>query len=524
MTQPLHREEALRALDPGGWVKPAVEEQGPRRYVDALRAGWWLVLLSVALATGATAFVLSRVDKVYEAEADLLVTPLPAAATTTPGLGLLRATNDPTRDVETAARFVEGADVARRVRAALRLNRSPTDLLDDVEAEPVAQSNIVSITAQATDPDLARRLADAFGNAVVAHRTELLHRQLDRLIPRLRERVSRLTPAERAAEESIARDLRQLQVLRESPDPTIRLNSRAELPTSPSSPRRALSLAGGVFVGLILGIGGAFGLLLVDPRVRREEQLRDSYRLPILARISKEKRSKRTPLTPDDLSPRALESFRMLRAAVATSASEVSPRAGSVLVTGPSGGEGKTTTAINLAYALATAGNLVILIDADVMRPTIGASLGIAPEHGLERVVTGEVELADALVDAGEEGRDLKVLLPERAGEPIPDALSWQMADRVLKEGKRLADWVVVDTPPLNQAVDMLPMAKYVDHLLVVVRLNRSRFGHLRHLAELFMQHELTPSGFVVTGSSVDNTYYGAALTQRGVPARRAGG
>ncbi len=129
-------------------------------------------------------------DKVYEAETDLLVTPVSNDDPVTQGLPLIRESNDPTRDVETAARLVTGRNVAERVRRDQKLDESATDLAESVDAAPVAQSNIVAMTADGETPERARDVANGFARAVVAERTAELRRQIDRQLPRLRERVA----------------------------------------------------------------------------------------------------------------------------------------------------------------------------------------------------------------------------------------------------------------------------------------------------------------------------------------------
>src|SRR5882757_4963864 len=118
------------------WLKPPEEELGLKSYVETIRERWRLVLLAVLVA-----------QKTYEAEADLLITPV--ASDTLPSLPLIRQSADPTRDVETAAKLVTNTDVSAAVRDQLHLSTTPQDLLQQVTAEPIAQSNIVAVRAQA---------------------------------------------------------------------------------------------------------------------------------------------------------------------------------------------------------------------------------------------------------------------------------------------------------------------------------------------------------------------------------------
>ena len=373
-----------------------------------------MILLTVAATTLAALLYLAVADKVYEAEADLLVTPTTDDNQALTGLGLIRESNDPTRDVETAARLVLSRDVAERVRSQLRLDEDASDLLGEVSAEPVAQSNFVTITASADTPEKARDLANGFAEAVVADRTADLVRQLDDRLPRLRERVRAGEGAGDSGPDSPQAQLAQLEALRDGGDPTLRIETRAEAPSSPAAPRPVLTLVAAVIAGLILGIGGAFALHALDPVLRREEQLRELYSLPILARIPRERKARtfsrgkriffglgphskrRHALAPSQLSPTTNEAFRTLRMMLLAGRGGAQSGGRTILVTGPSPSEGKTTTAINLASSFALAGNRVILIEADFRRPTVGEALRVRPDVGIGRVLLGTATLEEA--------------------------------------------------------------------------------------------------------------------------------
>src|SRR3954452_5848311 len=128
------------------WLSPRAQSHGVPRYIEALRAGRWIILASVVTCVGVAALYLAQASKVYEAEADVLVTPQDL---TVPIPGIIRQSSDPTRDVETAARLATSPTVARRVKARLHLPGTSEQVLSNVDAQPIAQSNIVTITASA---------------------------------------------------------------------------------------------------------------------------------------------------------------------------------------------------------------------------------------------------------------------------------------------------------------------------------------------------------------------------------------
>ena len=488
------------------WVVPGSEERGLVSYLEAIRAGRWIVIGALVACLGAALLYLAQAEKVYEASADLLVTP--QQETPVPLPGIIIQSGDPTRDVETVARLVTSPPVARRVAGVLDLDDSVTGLIDKVSVEPVAESNIVTITAQAETPEAAKQLADAFGQEFVAYRTDRLHEVIDKQIEQLELQVpDEPTAAELANPDSPAAQLAALERLRLGDDPSVSLESQAELPASAASPRPVLTMGAALVGGLVVGLLGAFALQLLDPRLRREEQLRARFRLPILARIPLERRSKNRPLLPSELSLGSLDGYQALRAALTTSRRDaLSGRV--LLVTGPSPGDGKTTAAINLASTVAAAGKRVILIEADSRRPSIGRALDMRAEVGLASVVTGRRYLVDALMPVGGEDAKLRVLLNAPDEAPAADVLSHLSADTLLLQAQRLADWVIVDSPPLNHVAETLALAQAVDDLLIVVRLGKTNFRDLTELAEMLAQQNITPVGFVVIGGHARTGYY----------------
>jgi Mrp family chromosome partitioning ATPase/capsular polysaccharide biosynthesis protein len=486
------------------WVGPAAQAQGLPRYIEVLRSGRWLVILSFLLCVGAAGLYLSQAEKVYEAEADLLVQPVPRDnLVRIPGL--IVESSDPTRDVETAARLVEAPSVTRRVKERLSLPGSLKSIAGKVSVKPIAQSNIVNITAKGPTPKAAQRLANAYGEEMVNDRTERMKEALIPIRKVLAPRAAAEGPEALASESSATSQIAYIDTLEK--DPTVRLESPAELPDSPVSPRPVLTLGAAIMGGLVIGLLGAFGLSLLDPRLRREEQLRSRFRLPVLARVPVERGRRGKPLLPTELSMGALDSYQALRAALTTSRKDaLIGRA--ILVTGPSPGDGKTTSAINLASTLAAAGKRVILIEADSRRPSIGKALGLVPERGLASVITGRTYLVDALVPVGGDDSKLRVLLTSPDEAPAADVLSHIAVETLLLQAQKLADWVVVDSPPLNHVAETMTIAKMVDDVLIVVRLGRSNMRDLDELAEMLVQQEIEPSGFVVLSGQARPGYY----------------
>lgn len=506
------------------WLNPAVEEQGLARYVSTIRERRWLIALTVLVTTLAAIIYVLAASKVYKAEADLLVTPVTGSDATLSGLGLISSSSDPTRDVETASKLVTSVNVARRVKAQLLHDpRSPQDLLQAVTVQPVATSNIVAVTANGSSPAQAQQIANSFATQAVANRTDNFRRELGQRITNLKPQAAAepKTPTTQSDPNSLSSQLSRLELLRSGTDPTIRVETLADPPSSPSSPKSKLSVLAGIIAGLVLGVGGAFALQVLDPRLRREEQLRRLYGLPILARIPQDARAHGSgALAPESLSPSTIEAYRTLRATLAASRAHETG-ATSVLVTSPSPSEGKTTSAINLASSLALAGNKVILIEADLRRPAIGKALGVEPRHGTGSVLLETVDLEDALETTKAYGQYLQLLVADYSGAAsgwMADRLFLPSTHRIVAEAKRLADYVIIDSPPLSEVIDALPLAQRADAVLVVVRLGKTQLTKLAHLGELLSRHGIRPVGFAVVGAKAtgEGYYYAAPAPSKG--------
>lgn len=509
------------------WLAPQGPREGLGHYVEVVRQRLRLIAACVLVTTLAAGIYAELAPRSWNAESRLLVTPVNGEAGLI-GLGLLTNSSTPGGDISTAASLVNTPEVATLV--AGRVGRTTGNaVLKQVSAVPVAQSNIIAITATGSSAARAQAIANAFALATVQYRTQVLHRQLDTIIPALKTQVQALPPTQRSGPGTLGERVASLQTLRAEPDPTITVSSLAQRPPTPSWPRTKLSILAGVLVGLVLGLGIVFALEGLDPRVRREEMLRRVFRLPVLARIPRERRqsSDGLPLRPTDLSFAAQESYRMLRIALGTRGGPTGPR--SVMITGSMHSEGKSTVALNLATTLASAGHQVILVEADLRRPSLARALRLSPdrsrtrmidfdheisapaEGGIVGVLMGEIDVKDALVTVDQPGLDgnLSVLLVEKSGLHIGDGLLAASEDLVQRV-EALADYVVFDAPPMTEVSDALPLSEHVDAVLIVVRLGHSRMDRLVNLGEILTRQGVRPAGLVIVGDDhrMKDRYY----------------
>jgi tyrosine-protein kinase len=491
-----------------GWIGTAPPSGGLRAYLEPLRSRWLFIVLVVAVAVVTAGLVVAKTDKVYAAEADVLVSAVPSANEDLFGLGLVPESGDPTHDAETLAQLITTNTVAQRVRDKLGLDESPRSLLKNVSALPVAQSSIVTITARAKNPQMAARLANAFANAAIAVQTDKLHAVLDTVIPKLRRQLDALPSSDSRTADSLSTKLQSLIQLRLLPDPTLHVEARATPPSSPVSPRPVLTVAAAFVGALLLAIGAMLASHLFDTRIEREEDLR-RYQIPILGRIPLERRRKRfgrdEPLRPDELSGSTAEAFHRLASSLA---SRVEDDKAAIFVTGAAPRQGKTTTAVNLAASLAALSDRVLLFEGDARRPSLSQGLDLPPGPSLNDVVAARRSLSDAVNDSDQLPRGVQIVRFADNDGSASTPVSPEVADRILREARLLSRWLVVDSPALNFVPDLLPLAKRVESVLIVVRLRTTRSRDLADLAELLVQQGITPDGFVVVGGKSRPPYH----------------
>jgi non-specific protein-tyrosine kinase len=170
----------------------------------------------------------------------------------------------------------------------------------------------------------------------------------------------------------------------------------------------------------------------------------------------------------------------------------------SVVVTSAVIGEGKSTTACNLALALAEAGSRVVLVEGDLRRPRVDEYLGLERAVGLTNVLLGEVALEDALQPFG--ANRLQVLpsgpLPPNPSELLGSSAMQSLLDRL----EQVADLVVIDAPPLLPVADASVLGALASGVLLVVDASKTRRDAVRHAADQVR--------------SVGGTLLGAVLTQ----------
>ncbi len=501
---------------------PGRQEGALAQYLRAMRAHP-IVLIGILLLTlAAAALWTQRKEPVYKATAEVLVTPMPGDSASLFGLQLLRESNDPTRTLQTAATLVETARAAELTATRMRGGYSRSSVEENVVVEPQGQSNILAVTAEANDPEIAARLANTFVEASLQARAETLRRQIATLIEAVEGDGPNGTP-EVASEETRA-ELAQLRRISSGSDPTLSLAQRALAPTKATGPPAFLVLFLAGLAGLALGAGAALLMEVSNRRVRDVEELQSLYPLPVLARIPK--LSGRESGSTLALPPAAREAYRTLQ--VQLDQDDTKPRV--IMLTSANSADGKTSAAVHLGLALVAAGNRVILIDFDLRKPDIARLLRLPESGGLVSLVSGRHRLEDILVPAPQ----LPPLRVAPAGTGEGDALLLSALARrlgdILGEARELADYVILDTAPLGEVSDALRLVPHVDDVVLVARPNNTQRQELEAMRDLLVRSGVEPVGLIVVGAtgtraSRYHTYGTPSARSRGRRAlTRAGG
>lgn len=240
----------------------------------------------------------------------------------------------------------------------------------------------------------------------------------------------------------------------------------AAAPTSPSAPNTRLNLLVGIIGGMAVGLGAAALRSALDKQLRGESDVRRITDAPILGRIAFSQDASKNPLlTQAPLQGPRAESYRQLRTNMQFAS--VSTVSRSVAVTSSMPGEGKSTTATNLAIALAQSGQAVCLVDADLRRPMVSEYLGLDRNAGLTTTLVGAADVNDLLQPWGD--GNLYVLTSGQIPPNPSELLGSDEMKQLLIRLEQAFDAVIIDAPPLLPVTDASVLAQQVGGVLVVV-------------------------------------------------------
>ena len=435
-------------------------------YLTMVRRWWWLLIAGAAIA-GMAAFLVTRtITPAYQSSATLLVD-----LTQQPGTVVYNDILASERLSKTYRELITQRPVLQGVLADGEFpDMTVVELRDKLDVSITRDTQLLKISVRDEDPAEAARLANAVASTFVAQQDEL----------------------------SVTRP------------GTVSIVESAEAPDSPVSPNLRLNILLAVVVGFILAGGLALLLEYLDDTVKSPDDVKTVAGLPVLGEVGRW-RSQKGEIHLVKRGERAgeREAYSMLRTNVRFSTLSKSVQV--ILVTSTNANEGKSTTAANLAVAVAETGKKVALVDADLRRPSLHRAFGLENRVGLTSAL-----LKDASLDGDVLRPAPFYTLSLMTSGPLPpnpaELLEWEGFDALLERLKREVDLVILDSPPVLAVADARILAAKADATILVIDTGRTRAGAVRKALQALATANADVLGVVLnkvrkSSGSYDNYY-----------------
>ena len=504
-----------------------------RRQIAIVRAWLPLLVASVVLAAGVAFAVSSQLPKSYEAKATLIVGQSLSAVSPDYNQILVSQRLSATYAAVAKTRPTLGSVIQR-----LGLGVTSDELAQRIRVDAPLDSTLLTITAQDADPSRAAAIANALAQQLIAASPAIQGRQAEFLasinadltatqdqVRTTQAQVEALSglPERTAAQDAELATLEgRLVSLRSTYATLLSFSSSnasnllsviepAVAPIAPVSPKPLLNTLLAAVLGLLLAVGVAFVAEYLDDSIKDSEQVQEVAGLSTLGAIVRMKgdraRSEIYRLAAL-LYPRSgvAEAYRTLRTNIEFASLDEPIR--TLLVTSSIPGEGKTTTAANLAVVFAQAGRRVLLVDADLRKPGVHLVFDLTNGHGLTTLLRSDEVRLDAIAQTTEQ-ENLRILttgpLPPNPAELLGSQRMRTVLDR-LKTGE---DLVIFDSPPLLAVADSAILSSFLDATLFVIDARRSRRRAVRQSREVLAKAGANVLGVVLNQTPGTNSAYG---------------
>jgi polysaccharide biosynthesis transport protein len=475
------------------------------RAILALRRMWWVIVVVAVISAGGAYLLGKRKPMEYSATASLLFRDSQLDQWLFGVKAFNNSSADPNREPATNEALAEMPTVAARVAQQLHIPESR--VLAAMSFGSDAQSDVLKLTATDPDPKAAAEIVNTYAQQYIAFRQTADRAQLSQAEQLIRDQLAAIPPSEGNSPTAKTLQTRsnELRLLARLQTGNAEVVQTASPPTSPSGPHPAHD----GMIGLILGLLASGALVMViercDRRIRSPQEIEEHYGAPVIGTVPDSNALRGEPVA---ASARDEDAFRTIRTQLRYF--DVDRDIKQVLITSADNDEGKSVIALNLARVVAQTGDKrVILLEADLRRPSLTEMIGLESVAGLAELLSDSQDLASALPELvvslervdGSSGAERFDVLTAGAAPPNPVELleSRRMAELMDVLTTRY-DMVIIDTHPIGVVGDAIPLLHRADGVLVVSRLGRSRRDHAIRLMKQLRSLNAHVLGVVING------------------------
>ena len=468
------------------------------RVISAVTDRWYVVAGCVALVVVVAAGYAKIIAKpVYEATAMVSYTDPKRSENPTSAMPSTGITRENIQTLIGAA----GRSVVMSA-AATRAGVEAKDMQRDVRIGAHGDASIIDVIARSTSAHESAALANAYAHAFVDDRRRQASIGLDAQIAATTRDLAAL-PRKLAADDArsvlsntLRTQLSDQQAAKRDWLNSLQVSAEAQPPSVPVWPRTTLMIGVALVIGFGLGVGLALVLARTDRRLHGDEW--DELPAPVIVRVPSALHAPRSgPISPHTADPQVADAFAALGARMLLDRS--GDGAHVVMVSSARSGEGKSSVSANLAAALAASGRRVVLVDADMRRPTMGDVFpALNGRPGLSQVVTGVAQVEQALtlvaanlaaLGSGPRQGNASTLLASVSFRSLVDRLTG------------ICEVVIIDTPPVLAVTDALAIASLADHVLVCARVDVSNSGEVAVASERIREAAGVSQSVVLVGT-----------------------
>jgi capsular exopolysaccharide synthesis family protein len=502
----------------------------------------WLIILAAAAAAASSWWAVRDQPPIYQTSSTLMV-----------GQTIQEVSPDYSEFytaqqlAQTYSELIRREPVLKATAAALGFEEQWRSLQAQVSAALVAGTQLMEVRVVDTDPVRAKRLADEVARQLIAtvaatrpqgSSRQFIQEQVDSLPPKIEAAQEQISELEAELGQTFsAREIQDLQsqintlesqvndwrstfaqyqlLLGDTGVNVLTVVEEAPLPTHPMTSRKMMQVALAAAVGMMLAVGAGFLIEYLDDTVKTPQDVERKTKLSTLGSIIRFPRGNgEGPLAAVKPKSAIAEGYRVLRTNVQFAAMGLGKSAVVLLVTSAQPTEGKTTTLANLGVSLAQAGRRVLLVDTDLRRPALHRLFNLPKEAGLTSLLLEpEADVEHVVQKTATDG--LRVL----PSGPVPanpaEVLGFAEMTTLLERLRTMADYVLLDSPPVLTVADTSVLAQKVDGVLMVVEAGRTRTQMFERAVAVLQGVKARVLGAVLakvgvsrSGQSYDYYYY----------------